>query len=159
MAPISSLLRLPRVALVAIVAALWAGDVASASAGTAPDAMARMRRDGCCCPMPAAGGCCCEPTPSAEGPRPVRAIGAAMLEAISLEAGQGGGHCQCRSDDPVSPAPRRDQRGPESREDRATTATAEATPPIHQGRVHRPISTAPSDPGSPLYLRTSRLLI
>src|SRR2546425_7641155 len=109
MALTTSLPRCPRIALAAIVAALLAADVASASTVTPQDCTAKMKRQGCCCPKPLAGGCCCEPAPSVDTSgdvltRPARAIGQASRTTVSVEVRPTGGTCQCPANDPVAPA-------------------------------------------------------
>jgi hypothetical protein len=161
-----SLKRCPwMIALAAIVATLLAGNGRSANAGTIPGRMAQMRRAGCCCPTLPVGGCCCEPAatsaPSDTAERTKKAVAEISRTTDALDPARSGGNCRCRSNDPVAPTPQPFGRG----EDRgpvhvgAAIVTLSSQDEIAPALVRRPRGPTPSLQKSPIYLRTSHLLI
>jgi hypothetical protein len=153
------------IALAAIVATLLAGNGRSATAGTIPGRMAQMRRAGCCCPTLPVGGCCCEPAatsaPSDTTARTKEAVAEISRTTAALDPARSDGDCRCRSNDPVAPTPQPDGRD-EDRGPVHVSAAFEAwssQDEIAPTPVCRPLGPTPSLQKSPIYLRTSHLLI
>jgi hypothetical protein len=160
-----ALSRCPWIALAATLVAFWIGDGRSASASTAPGRMAQMRRAGCCCPTLPVGGCCCEPaatlSPSNVTTKTNPAIKVISRTTARFDSIRPGSSCQCRSGNPAAPIREPERRG----EDRPTDSVAAAIEvdtlqdQLTEAPVRRPITPTANLARSPIYLRTSRLLI
>jgi hypothetical protein len=141
--------RFPWIALAAFVGLLSV--VGEASACSDKPASKATRSCGSACPATA---CCCE-SPSPEStdlstaPRPV---------GVNLSVPYA--PCECRPGGPTDPASKPESTSSERRSDHdrveSVDVTIEAHPAIASARIVLP---AESPPKTPLYLRTSRLLI
>ncbi len=154
-------LRLLWVAFAAIVGSLSVAPEASAGP-VSRDRAAQMLRDGCCCITPG-NDCCCESAPiglhSGEVSKP-GPLGIARTP-VPVDSRPGGGSCECRSSDPArppsNPSSRPSDDRSESGQDESPGGFVLVFPP--SASLTRPILPHGSPPRSPLYLRTSRLLI
>jgi hypothetical protein len=159
------LLRCPWVALVALVVAPLMLGGTSATAGTLRDCAGQMDRNGCCCPAPSVGNCCSGPAastgPSDASAGVVWAVGQVAPRTASVDWARTGATCQCRSNEPVAPNPQPDRRGADSHGDQepvAINGEVVRGDGAHDAVNHLSTPTA-SLPKSPLYLRTTHLLI
>jgi hypothetical protein len=153
------------IVLMTIVGTLFAWGASTAFASPTSGRMAEMRRDGCCCREIPAGGCCCEPAVAPADASAVTkatsAIGVLSRASVRLHSSPPGSTCQCRSTSPVVPITPPDEPGGGRRHDSAGAA-------VEWGFIQGRIDEAPGHPSivlraihaeSPIYLRTSRLLI
>ena len=149
-------LRLSLVALAAVMGMLsWVSDV-SASPATS------VRRDGVrsCCLKRACNACCCAPSRGATAER----VSSGRPSLLSF-AGVGMSNapafpCECRTNDPATPAPKPGTRSDERRPNQGCGEPVDralgSEPAL---RVDRLAPAAASRPEFPLYLRNARLLI
>lgn len=146
------MLKLPSIALVAVL-----GGLVTAGEASACD----MTEGGCA--AAARCGCCAAPDrtePGHRAPAPsARRVGAPRDVTTCTTAPTGG--CVCGTERPAAPGPRPSQRPPDHR-----TAPARDLAPDPSGLLLAPGALARSSPPTarppqraPLYLRTSRLLI
>lgn len=142
-------LRLPWFVLAAIVGMLSVAGEASACSIKAASKAARS-----CCTSAPASACCCE-TP---GPGSSHLSRAPSLIGNSLAVPNP--TCECRPGTPGDPAPKPASPSSERRTDQgrveSVDLTHEVPPSLTFARIVLP---ANSPPKTPLYLRTSRLLI
>jgi hypothetical protein len=102
--------------------------------------------------------CCCEP--AAAKSRPASADRSTVLPPAGAGLVTPEPPCQCRSGGPNAPASKSESPSPERRPEQDRTGSAEAAVDIRP--VIAPDGLVPpteSPPGTPLYIRTSRLLI
>jgi hypothetical protein len=145
--------RLPWFALAAIVGML--SMVGEASARTMKGTADAPKS---CCVMPPPSDCCCCPAkakplvPAIEQPA-ASPTGEARLSVPAVP-------CECRSDEPADPASKPESRNLEQRPERTGEKAADSpfvTVPSTRLALFVPPTGSP--PKSPLYLRTTRLLI
>jgi hypothetical protein len=145
--------RLPWFALAAIVGML--SMVGEASARTVKGATQAPKS---CCVVPPPSECCCCP---AKAKPLIPAIElSAMFPTDGARLSAPAVPCECRSDEPADPASKPESRTDEQRSDRAGEELAGSTfaaPPSATFAHFVPPTGSP--PKSPLYLRTTRLLI
>lgn len=116
----------------------------------------------CCAGRPASDCSCCPPAESADfAPAATSSDRLMVAGPPAARLARSPSSCACRSNEPAAPARESKPRSSEDRSDpvggQALAGLAVvARPPA---AIVRPISAHPSPPKSPLYLRTSRLLI
>jgi hypothetical protein len=146
--------RLTWIALAAIVGMLSVVSNASASATSG----ASQNGARACCLKRVCTVCCCPSASASSSP-----LTAGRSEALLSTEGRftaPARPCECRSSEPASPASRHDSRSSEDRADQTSGESAQLNvyAPTAVTFARRNLPTA-SPPKSPLYLRTSRLLI
>lgn len=111
-----------------------------------------------CCLDRVCNTCCCEP--AADEGRPGSTGTRVELPPHAGRFAAPARPCGCRSGEPTSPASRPESRPVEDRPDTDRSPSATSTVPAPAAVAFaRPIPPDVSPPKSPLYLRTSRLLI
>ena len=145
-------LCLPLIALWAITGMLSVPGEVSACSIEAPSRASRA-----CCTGSAGSACCCESTTVESQPEPT-ARTTSPLAAGGLFAPKA--PCECRQGEPIGPASKPRLPSPERRTDHDRDGSVELTFELRPAVVFvRLIPPTESPPGTPLYLRTSRLLI
>ncbi len=147
-------LRLSWIALAAIAGMFSAAGAASAST-TGADAQGPGRA---CCVGRVCAKCCCPPASAAADP--ARVERSATFAPVGSRLATPAPLCECRPAGPEAPGSKSEPRPAETRDDQirsqATELTIETRPAVSTVRL----VLSPADPPkSPLYLRTSRLLI
>ena len=145
-------LCLPLIALWAIAGMLLVtGEVSACSMKAAS------RASRSCCAASVSSACCCEPTAVESQPEPA-ARTTFPQAAGGLFAPKA--PCECRQGEPTGPASKPGSPSPERRTDQDRDGSVELTFELRPSVVFvRLIPPTESPPGTPLYLRTSRLLI
>lgn len=153
MRPRTRHLRLPWIALAAIVGILWAASDASACS-------ARRVSKSCCCSAPegpATSGCC---TMIGHGPDAATSSADRIPGAILTGIRPTFGTCACS---PTSPANQGDRRGTRSSEECSSEVSLNS---FHTGHLSHPslapapaTRTGPCPSHTPLYLRVEHLII
>lgn len=147
-------LRLPWIALAAIVGLLSvAGESAACEAKSTPKA-ARS----CCASRSSSdcGGCCGFVEDSSRPAANGRSVAAAAEVGLAVPQRQ----CECRSGGPAAPAPKPESRPAQTRPDRDRDTDVAFFIEDSAAVTFAPLTPRPSgSPKTPLYLRTSRLLI
>ena len=145
-------LCLPLVALWAIVGMLSVtGEVSACSTKAAS------RASRACCTGSASSACCCKPAtvesqPESAARTTVPPAAGALLAPKTP--------CECREGEPTEPASKPGSPSSERRTDQDRNGSVEPTFEVRPSVVFvRLIPPTESPPGTPLYLRTSRLLI
>jgi hypothetical protein len=152
MTTVRSYLHIPSLAFAAIMGMLSVVGEASACSAKGPG-----KAMGACCAGPDQSACCCDQVE----PRP------ALTDrtAVGMPGGTGrllapDSPCECRPGEPTESAPKPESSSSENRTDRESTRSLEQVFPVQPTiAVDRLVQPTQSPPGTPLYLRTSRLLI
>jgi hypothetical protein len=141
-------LRLPGIVLAAIVGTLSVvGEVSACSTKAASN----------CCPGPAKSACCCEPATGQ--PRSESAERGTVHSASAVRFAPEPG-CECRSGEPTGPASKSESPPSQHRTDQGSPRILELVPDVRPPiAITRLVLPTESPPRTPLYLRTSRLII